>query len=46
MDGKIEKIKYIIDSDVVFVPSVESKNTMEGGPLTLVEALSQKNSDL
>ena len=37
-----EKIKYIIDSDVVFVPSVESKNTMEGGPLTLVEALSQK----
>lgn len=37
-----EKLNYITKSDVVFVPSIQTKSTMEGGPLTLIEALSQK----
>lgn len=37
-----EKLKFITKSDVVFIPSVQTKVTMEGGPLTLIEALSQK----
>jgi len=37
-----EKLEFIKKSDVVFVPSIQTKVTMEGGPLTLIEALSQK----
>ena len=37
-----EKLNFITKSDVVFIPSVQTKVTMEGGPLTLIEALSQK----
>lgn len=37
-----DKLNFIQNSDVIFVPSVQTKFTMEGGPLTLIEALSQK----
>lgn len=37
-----EKIDFISDSDVVFITSIQSKSTMEGGPIALIEALSQK----
>lgn len=37
-----EKLEYLTEADVVFIPSVQTRSTMEGGPLTLVEALSQK----
>tara|TARA_X000000368_G_scaffold409605_1_gene391809 strand:+ start:6757 stop:7971 length:1215 start_codon:yes stop_codon:yes gene_type:complete len=35
-----EKIKYIEDCDLFFVPSKKKKNQIEGGPLTLIEAMS------
>ncbi len=35
-----EKIKYIEDCDLFFVPSKKKKSQIEGGPLTLIEAMS------
>lgn len=37
-----EKMQFIKNSDVVLITSIQNKTTMEGGPLTLIEALSQK----
>ena len=37
-----EKIEYYKNSNVAFIPSLISKDRLEGGPLTVVEAMSQK----
>lgn len=37
-----EKLKSYNESNVVFIPSKQTKTTMEGGPLTLIEAMSQR----
>jgi glycosyltransferase involved in cell wall biosynthesis len=38
-----QKIEYYKDADVTFIPSLISKDRLEGGPLTVIEAMSQKS---
>lgn len=37
-----EKLKSYNENDVIFITSKQTKTIMEGGPLTLIEAMSQK----
>ncbi len=37
-----EKLKSYNENDVIFITSRQSKTIMEGGPLTLIEAMSQR----
>ena len=38
-----QKIEFYKKSDVTFIPSLISNDRLEGGPLTLIEAMSQKS---
>ncbi len=38
-----QKIEYYRNADVTFIPSIISKDRLEGGPLTVIEAMSQKS---
>ena len=38
-----EKIKYYQSTSLTFIPSLLSNKRLEGGPLTLIEAMSQKS---
>ena len=38
-----EKIKYYQSASLTFIPSLLSNKRLEGGPLTLIEAMSQKS---
>ena len=38
-----EKLKFYKNASLTFVPSIISNKRLEGGPLTLIEAMSQRN---
>ena len=38
-----EKLKFYKNASLTFIPSIVSDKRLEGGPLTLIEAMSQKN---
>ena len=38
-----EKLEYYKNASLTFIPSIVSTKRLEGGPLTLIEAMSQKN---
>lgn len=38
-----EKLKFYKKAGLTFIPSIDSHKRLEGGPLTLIEAMSQRN---